>query len=49
MSPTDGVFNGKIFTVGTLDDSEEAGIEDLLSWDGTQQAVKYNSGATITF
>lgn len=49
VSPNDGAFSGKVFTVGTIDDSEEAGIQDLLTWDATQQAVKYNSGAAITF
>ncbi|MCB1209241.1 MAG: type II secretion system protein, partial [Verrucomicrobiales bacterium] len=30
VSPTDGAFSGKTFTVGAIDDSEEAGIADLL-------------------
>ncbi|MCP5558856.1 MAG: type II secretion system protein [Verrucomicrobiaceae bacterium] len=49
VSPTDGAFSGKTFTVGAIDDSEEAGIADLLSWDATNEAVKYDSTADITF
>ena len=49
VAPSDGAFSGKTFTVGAIDDSEEAGIQDLLSWDATNEAVKYDSTAVITF
>jgi len=49
VSPADGAFSGKIFTVGPIDNDEEDGIEDLLTWDNSNKIVKYNSGATITF
>jgi len=42
VSPTDGPFRGKTFSVGNIDDSEEAGAATYLSWDNTNKQVLYN-------
>ena len=42
ISPTDGVFKGKAFTSGPIDDDEEAKTASYLSWDNANGQVKYN-------
>ena len=49
VSPTDGAFSGKTFTTGSIDDSEEAGIDDLITWDASTEQVKYDATVTPTF
>ena len=49
VSPTDGAFSGKIFSTGNIDDSEQPGIDDLISWDSSAEQVKYDATAAITF
>jgi prepilin-type N-terminal cleavage/methylation domain-containing protein len=41
VSPTDGPFEGKTFSSGEIEDSEEAGAAAYLTWDGTNQQVLY--------
>ncbi|MDZ4328895.1 MAG: prepilin-type N-terminal cleavage/methylation domain-containing protein [Pseudomonas sp.] len=45
VSPTDGPFRGKTFSVGNIDDSEEAGAATYLGWDNTNKQVTYNGAA----
>ena len=47
ISPTDGAFNGKNFTTGEIDDSEERGAASFLSYDNTNKQVIYNP--TLTY
>ena len=42
VSPTDGPFRGKSFSVGQIDDSEEAGAASYLGWDATNKQVTYD-------
>jgi type IV pilus assembly protein PilA len=42
LSPTDGPFRGKTFSVGNIDDSEETLTAGYLSWDNTNKQVIYN-------
>ena len=49
VSPTDGAFSGKLFTTGNIDNSEETGIDDLITWDASTLQVKYDATATVTF
>lgn len=49
VSPTDGAFSGKTFTTGPIDNSEEAGIDDLITWDASTEQVKYDATVTPTF
>lgn len=49
VSPTDGAFSGKTFTSGNIDNSEEDGINDLLTWDASTEQVKYDATVTPTF
>ena len=44
LSPSDGPFRGKTFSVGEIDDSEEAGAAAYLSWDNTNKQVVYTPG-----
>jgi general secretion pathway protein G len=41
VSPTDGAFKGKKFTVGDIDDDEEAKAATYLSFDATNNQVIY--------
>ena len=41
VSPIDGAFKDRMFTSGEIDDSEEAKAISHLSWDATQQQVRY--------
>jgi len=47
VSPTDGAFNGRLFTSGEIDDSEEAKALEYLSFDSTQNQVKYSIKKTF--
>lgn len=49
VSPDDGAFSGKLFTTGNIDNSEETGIDDLITWDASTLQVKYDATATVTF
>lgn len=49
VSPTDGAFSGKTFTSGNIDNSEEPGIDDLITWDSSTEQVKYDATVTPTF
>jgi type IV pilus assembly protein PilA len=42
MSPTDGPFRNRTFSVGNIDDSEETLAAGYLSWDNVNQQVIYN-------
>ena len=42
VSPTDGPFRGKTFSVGNIDDSEETLAAGYLSWNETNKQVIYN-------
>jgi type IV pilus assembly protein PilA len=41
VSPTDGAFNGRLFSSGEIDDTEEGAAAAYLSFDTTQNQVKY--------
>lgn len=43
VKPTSGPFNGKVFTVGDIDDEEEAAVKTYLEWDDTNKQVKYKA------
>jgi prepilin-type N-terminal cleavage/methylation domain-containing protein len=43
VSPTDGPFRGKTFSVGNIDDAEEAKAASYLRWDNTNKQVVYDS------
>ncbi|MCB1228448.1 MAG: prepilin-type N-terminal cleavage/methylation domain-containing protein [Verrucomicrobiales bacterium] len=43
LTPTDGPFNGRVFTVGDIDDTQEAAALAKLTWDGTNKIVGYDS------
>jgi prepilin-type N-terminal cleavage/methylation domain-containing protein len=42
VSPTDGPFRGKTFSVGNIDDQEEDLAAGYLSWNETNKQVIYN-------
>lgn len=46
VSPSDGAFNGKKFTVGNIDDDEVPVAAAYLSYDATNSQVIYNPSAT---
>jgi type IV pilus assembly protein PilA len=46
VSPLDGAFKNKKFTVGAIDDDEEPVAAVYLSYDATNQQVIYNTAAT---
>ena len=45
VSPADGAFQGKIFTSGPIDDDEATKVAGYLTWDSSNQQVKYNPGS----
>jgi type IV pilus assembly protein PilA len=44
VSPADGAFQGKLFTSGPIDNDEETKIKAYLTWDASNEQVKYNPG-----
>lgn len=42
VSPSDGPFEGKSFSSGEIEDSEEAGAAAYLTWDATNEQVTYS-------
>jgi type IV pilus assembly protein PilA len=46
VTPADGAFKGKKFTVGAIDDDEEPVAAVYISYDATNAQVIYNTGAT---
>lgn len=48
VSPADGAFAGKKFTVGEIDDQEEYGAACFLSYDSDNKQVVYNPSAAYT-
>lgn len=46
VTPADGSFKGKKFTVGAIDDDEEPVAAVYLSYDATNSQVIYNTAAT---
>ncbi len=47
VAPSDGPFDGKTFTVGSIDDDEEALINSRILWDATNKQVKYTPSDTL--
>ena len=45
ISPTDGAFQGKVFTSGPIDDDEETKVASYLTWDSSNKQVKYDPGS----
>ena len=41
VAPPSGPFKGKVFTVGNIDDEEEAAVLTYIEWDNTNKQVKY--------
>ena len=41
VSPTDGAFKSRMFSSGEIDDTEESAAAAYLSWDSSQNQVKY--------
>ncbi len=39
--PPSGPFKNKVFTVGNIDDEEEAAVLTYIEWDNTNKQVKY--------
>jgi len=46
VSPTDGAFKNKTFTSGPIDPDERTKVASYLTWDATNQQVKYDSNPT---
>ncbi|MGV3660623.1 MAG: prepilin-type N-terminal cleavage/methylation domain-containing protein [Prosthecobacter sp.] len=45
VSPSDGAFEGKVFTSGEIDNDEETKIDSYLEWDSSNKQVKYDPGS----
>ncbi|HEY1082124.1 MAG TPA: prepilin-type N-terminal cleavage/methylation domain-containing protein [Prosthecobacter sp.] len=43
IKPGSGPFKDKIFTVGNIDDEEEAAVLEYIEWDNDNKQVKYNA------
>lgn len=41
VTPTDGAFKGRTFSSGEIDDTEESAAAVYLTWDSSQNQVKY--------
>ncbi len=41
VAPPSGPFKNKVFTVGNIDDEEEAAVLTYIEWDNTNKQVKY--------
>jgi len=41
VKPATGPFKDKVFTVGDIDDEEEAAVLNYIDWDATNAQVKY--------
>lgn len=41
VAPATGPFKDKVFTVGNIDDEEEAAVLTYMDWDNTNKQVKY--------
>lgn len=48
VKPTSGPFKDKVFTVGDIDDEQEATVLSYLDWDATNKQVIYKAnGAAV--
>lgn len=45
VTPPSGPFKGKVFTVGDIDNEEEAAVKTYIEWDNTNKQVKYKAKA----
>lgn len=41
--PPSGPFKGKVFTVGDIDNEEEAAVKTYMEWDNVNKQVKYKA------
>ena len=46
VKPTSGPFKDKVFTVGDIDDEQEATVLSYLDWDATNKQVIYKANGT---
>lgn len=43
VTPPSGPFKGKVFTVGDIDNEEEAAVKTYIEWDNVNKQVKYKA------